>query len=146
MILLGAGAIAGLLLAASSVIVIVPPVAHAQLPPGIVAEVNGVTITRAEYEAALSLATAGRDDAADQMVRDAVLDELINQELLVAEAIRLGLPRREAAMRTSLLAAMREAVIVSAGVPADDDAAAEAAIDRHLDACRARAVIRRGRP
>ncbi len=116
-VLLALGAAAGLLMAAASILERAPEasgVSGAELPPEVVAVVNGVQLSRADYEAALGFEAAGGPGSLTQPERRAVLETLIDEELLIAEAISLGVPRHESSLRAGLITAMRESVIASA--------------------------------
>lgn len=114
-ILLGIGAAAGLLMAAASVLERAPASSvGGDLPPDTAAIVNGVRISRADYDAALAIKAAERREPLTEQERRAVLEELIDEELLIAEAIALGVPRHEDTLRVGLITAMRESITASA--------------------------------
>jgi parvulin-like peptidyl-prolyl isomerase len=103
--LLGGGAALGVIIAAVGV-VRTPRSARAT-PADAVAMVNGVPISLAAYEAALT-AVAGdrRDGAVDPALRQRVLDRLIEEELLVQRGLALGLVRLDPRVRADLVAAV----------------------------------------
>ena len=73
------------------------------------ATVNGVPIPRQKYFAALaSLATQKRAPRLDASARQRILEQMIAEELLLARALELGLPRTEPVARRRLVAAMVE--------------------------------------
>ena len=75
------------------------------------ATVNGVAIPRHKYFAALaSLATQKRAPRIDTAARQRILEQMIAEELLLARALELGLPRTEPVARRRLVTAMVEHV------------------------------------
>lgn len=128
-VLLALGAAAGLIMAAASVLERAPDAPGAdggELPAGVVAEVNGVQIARADYDASLAIEAAGRREPMSDDQKRAVLEKLIDEELLIEEAIGLGVTRHEDALRSGLITAMRESVVAAALAeqPTDADVAA----------------------
>lgn len=113
------GLVAGLALALSGVLSSDPEDPGAI---GAVATVDGVPIPEARFEAAMASAPPGAE-------REAILDDLIAEELLVAWALELDLPRRATLPRAQLL---REVTaIATAG--ADDTEATDAELRAFYD-------------
>ncbi|MCB9594932.1 MAG: peptidyl-prolyl cis-trans isomerase [Sandaracinaceae bacterium] len=114
--LLAAGALSGVALAAVS---LVRGDASEALGDDVVAVVDGRAIPRERYERALeALATDRRGGTLRPNDRRAVLDRLVDEELLVSRAIELGLPVTDPEVRAGLVERVIDAV--EAGV--DDDA------------------------
>lgn len=107
LLLLSAGACAGLALAVAGILA---PPETAHLPEGVVAAVNGSPVRSADYERALEALAADRRDAIGEREKQHVLDRLVEEELLVQRAFELGLPRQDRRVRADLVAAMIEAV------------------------------------
>ncbi len=101
------GALLGALLAARGVLSRPSPA----LPPGAVAAVDGRPILRADYERALAAVAADRrEGSVPTELRAQVLDRLVDEELLLSRGVALGLPSRDARVRTELVSAMLEIV------------------------------------
>lgn len=99
------------------------------VPAEAAATVNGVAITRATYQAAVT-AVAGdrRDGAADPALRRRVLDRLIEEELLVQRGLALGLVRLDPRVRADLVTAVLAQIDGEAELAPGPDEAALAAL------------------
>lgn len=107
--LLRLGLILGGLVAAASVIVEVGygPTA---LPDAAAARVDSQLILTEDLEMAVTVLAADRSEGPTPELQHAVLDRLIDEELLVARALALGLARSDPSVRKSLVAAMIESL------------------------------------
>jgi peptidyl-prolyl cis-trans isomerase SurA len=111
--LLAAGALAGLALAA--VQLVWRPGAATALSPDVVATVNGVAISRADFEQALSGVAGDRRSGLRAGDAERVLARLVDEELLLQRALALGLVRREPRVRGQLVSTMIDTVLAEAG-------------------------------
>ncbi len=103
--LLGAGALAGVVMAAVSLVHGDGP--SAALEVDVVATVDGQPIPRVRYERALAAVAADRHTGALRPEdRERVLSRLIEEELLVARALELGLHSRDPRVRNDLTTSM----------------------------------------
>ncbi|HWP67281.1 MAG TPA: peptidyl-prolyl cis-trans isomerase [Candidatus Limnocylindria bacterium] len=127
--LLGIGALAGLALAA--VQLVWRPEAATALPAETVATVNGVPITRAEFEQALAGVATDRREGLRASDGQRVLARLVDEELLLQRALALGLVRREARVRGQLVRTMIDTVLAEAGARDPDEAELRAFYDEH---------------
>lgn len=114
--LLLAGALSGVALAGVALVEREPDAA--ELPPDVVAVVDGRPILRREYDRALRAVAADRDGRLTEADRRRVLDRLIEEELLVQHGLELGLAGRDRRVRADLSAA----VIALVTARADDEA------------------------
>jgi parvulin-like peptidyl-prolyl isomerase len=105
---LAVGAVLGFSVAVASMLD-VP--ATSTVPTDAVAVVNGSAIAAAELHRALDALSADRREPLGDAERRAVLDRLIDEELLVERARELGLDRSDRTLRTRLVGAMIEAVL-----------------------------------
>lgn len=80
--------------------------AGADLPPEVVAMVNGVPISEERYRLALAALEADRRDPLSEADRQRVLDTLIDEELLVQRGLEIGLAETDPGVRSSLTTAM----------------------------------------
>jgi hypothetical protein len=126
---LAAGALAGIALAAASLVRCGAPAtgsAGAAAPPDSVALVNGEPISRealARFTAAIARERGRLDlDPAEQR---RILERLIDEELLLQRGVALGLERREPAARRAIVSAVVDA-LTSAESAEPDRAALEA--------------------
>ncbi len=103
--------------------------AAAAVPAGAVAVVDGRSIPAVSYERLLAALAA--DSAAPLTPEDRryVLDRLIDEELLLARALALDLPRRDRRIRAQLVQAMMAAAL--AAEPAPEPATGE--LRRYFD-------------
>jgi hypothetical protein len=88
-----------------------------------IAVVDGVAIPRTVYETAISgLASAKRNPLSDEERREA-LDRIIDEELLLRRAMKLGLPESDPPSRKALVNAMLQLSIADAAKlePTDDE-------------------------
>lgn len=105
------GATLGILLAAAG---IVGSGRRSDLPPDAVAVVDGRLIPRAEYARRLGALAADRRQPLDRTERRRVLERMIDEDLLLARALELDLPRRDPRARKDLVSAMVDAAVASA--------------------------------
>jgi parvulin-like peptidyl-prolyl isomerase len=117
--LLALGALAGLALAAWRLVSPVPD--GSEVPDGAVAVVNGVAVTRADFEQAVSAIATDRKGGLRPGDAARVLARLIDEELLLQRAQALGLVRREARVRGQLVGTMIETVLADAGAREPSD-------------------------
>ncbi|MCG8592349.1 MAG: peptidyl-prolyl cis-trans isomerase [Proteobacteria bacterium] len=120
---LTAGSLLGLAIAAGSLL------ADRQgdaVPADAVATVNGVPIARADYERVLAALAADRREPLGDAERERARDRLIEEELLVQQALQLGLARVDRRVRADLVQAMIESVKTdAAATPVDEKALRE---------------------
>lgn len=139
-VVLALGAAAGLALAAYGIAR--PTRASNALPSDAVASVDGVPISRADYQTALgALATARRDGAAAGDA-ERVLDRLIEEELLLQRALELGLARRDARARAALVSALVASIALEAEAAEPDDAELRRHFEQHRDYFRGSELVR----
>ena len=127
-LLLGLGAAAGLAMVALGLLSPAPG-----LPSHAVARVNDSLIGSAEYERAVAALAADSRSVPSQAERQHVLDRLIDEELLVQHALDLELPRHDARVRADLVAAVIQAVVVTASDADPTDAELEAFYHERVD-------------
>ena len=109
-LLLAAGALVGVVMAASGIVEKSP--GASAVPNGAVAVVNGAPIQRIDYQRALAAVAAGRrDGAVDTSLRRHVLERLIDEQLLVQRGLELRLAERDPMARTYLSAAVINLVV-----------------------------------
>jgi hypothetical protein len=113
LVLLSAGAVAGLALAAGELVW--RPVAGAAVPADAVAVVNGVAISRVDFEQALAAVATDRQRGLRGGDAERVLARLIDEELLLQRALALGLVRHEPRVRGQLVSTMIDTVLAEAG-------------------------------
>jgi hypothetical protein len=112
-LLLLAGALAGIGLAAASIVR--SGRAQRALPPDGVAVVNGEVITQEAFaEFVGALASERKSIDLDAPTRQRLLDRMIDEELLLQRGIELGLPRYERSARRAIVAAVVSAVTTEA--------------------------------
>ncbi|MFW6023397.1 MAG: peptidylprolyl isomerase [Myxococcota bacterium] len=116
--LLAAGAATGIALAGVALVERQSSVGD-DLPPDVVAVVDGRPILRAEYERALRAVASDSDGLLSKADRRHVLDRLIDEQLLVQHGLELGLATRDRRVRADL----SSAVIALVTARADDEAA-----------------------
>ncbi len=105
-----AGIVGGLGLAAASALT-GGGASKAALPPGAVARVNGQVIARADLMRALKAVSAGKRKPLSEAGKAAILQRLIEEELLVQRALSQGLARSDPVLRASLANAVTRDVI-----------------------------------
>jgi parvulin-like peptidyl-prolyl isomerase len=128
-VLLLVGALTGVLLAATGVVERDDSSALA-LGDEVVATVNGVPIRRLDYNRALAaVATDRRDGRVNDVMREHVLDRLIDEELLLQRGLELGLARSVPNLRTNLSTAVIDLITARNEDGAGDDEAAYASED-----------------
>ncbi|HME72116.1 MAG TPA: peptidylprolyl isomerase [Myxococcota bacterium] len=111
--LLLAGALAGIGLAAASIVR--SGRAQRALPPDGIAVVNGEVITQEAFaEFVGALANERKSVDLDAATRQRLLDRMIDEELLLQRGIELGLPRYERSARRAIVAAVVSAVTAEA--------------------------------
>lgn len=113
LLLLGLGAAAGLVLAATGLLrsgTALP----GTLDAGVAATVNGAVIRSDDYERLVSGFERDTRAEADAATRKRLLDRMIDEELLVQRALELGLANSDRKIRGELTAAVIRAVVVEA--------------------------------
>ncbi len=109
-LLLAAGALLGVVIAASGIVEQSP--GASEVPDGAIAIVNGAPIQRVDYQRALAAVAAGRrTGTVDAMLRRHVLERLIDEQLLVQRGLELRLAERDQMARTYLSAAVINLVV-----------------------------------
>ncbi|MFQ5667809.1 MAG: peptidyl-prolyl cis-trans isomerase [Candidatus Binatia bacterium] len=131
-LLLIAGAAAGVLLAASG-LVRAGFHAAASLPPGVVARVNGAVIRTEDYERSVAGLVSDRRGGVDGVQRRHVLDRLIEEELLVQRGLALGLARHDRKVRADLTGAVIASVVAGTQDLHPPDGALQAFYAQHRD-------------
>jgi len=112
-VLLLAGALAGIGLAAASIVR--SGRTQGALPPDGVAIVNGQVITQEAFaEFVGALASERKSVDLDAATRQRLLDRMIDEELLLQRGLELGLPRYERSARRAIVAAVVAAVTAEA--------------------------------
>ena len=111
--LLGLGAAAGLITAATGLILPASPV---QESPGqeVVAMVNGDVILRDDYLRLLAGFEQDSKNPLDDEVRQHVLDRMIEEELLVQRALDLGLVQVDRRVRADLTSSLIASIVATA--------------------------------
>lgn len=117
--LLGAGALAGLALATLS---LVDGAGEAPTPATVrddaVAWIDGEPVSREAFARYVGAAARARSTLdLDDAERRALLDRLIDEELLLREGLALDLPRREPAIRRAIVSAVVDGVTSAPGEP-----------------------------
>jgi hypothetical protein len=116
--LLAAGVLVGALLMADGLV---------QRTPGgdtAVAVINGYPITQRRFSAALQQMIPDQSSGVTQAQAGAVLDRLIEEELLLQRGLEIGITERDSSIRKSLVDAMIQS-LVSAPQPVPDEATLE---------------------
>ncbi len=118
-ILLGTGAAVGILLAAAGALV---PTAS-DFSGNVVARVNGKAITSQDLDFALGRRTGDSHSVATHAERLAVLQQLIDQELLIQRGVEIGLLDSDLTVRKALAGAMIDATVadVLAKEPSEEE-------------------------
>jgi len=111
-LLLGIGASAGLALAALGLLD--APERDGELPPEVVARVNGVEIRRNDYERLLAGLESDTRSPISPEARVHVLDRMIEEELLVQRAVDLGLVSVDRRVRANLTSSLIASVVAEA--------------------------------
>jgi hypothetical protein len=125
--LLATGAVVGLVAALGSISI---RRSGDGLPHDAVATVNGTAIRLVDLDRAVDAVSSDRRDPLDASARRAVLDRLIEEELLVQRARELGLDAHDRSVRARLVTAMIESILT--GVEPDPASADDlAAFGRH---------------
>jgi parvulin-like peptidyl-prolyl isomerase len=109
LILLGIGAALGIGVAAAGLLERTSAAGH--LPSGAVALVNGTPIRFEDYQRVLTAVDSDRRTALDDAQRRAILDRLIDEELLIQRGMELGLVRQDARVRKNLTTAVIDSVV-----------------------------------
>lgn len=110
--LLGAGAAAGLAFAAAGLLERGDP--SAELPSESVALVNGVPLRAEDHARLVAAVQSDTRGAVGDDARAAVLERMIEEELLVQRALELGLARADRRVRADLVSAVIAAVTADA--------------------------------
>lgn len=124
-IALFAGLVAGVLLTAYGLLA-----RKAAVPENAVALVNGEAIGRDLYERVLAGVEADKGSLSDEDRRH-VLDRMIEEELLVQQAVALGMASRDRMARGYLVQAMMDFLGQQAGAETPDDATLRAYYEAH---------------
>jgi hypothetical protein len=119
--LLWLGAGGGLALAIASLTVPAARTAPAAIPPGAVAVVNGALILRADYDGELQRMAERERRAPTARDKHAVVQRLIEEELMLERGLQLGMARADAPTRRALLSAVVAAERASADGSASPD-------------------------
>ena len=109
LVLLSIGAALGIVVAAAGLLERASPTGH--LPSGAVALVNGTPIRLEDYQRVLTAVDADRRTALDEAQRRAVLERLIDEELLIQRGLELGLVRQDTRVRKNLTTAVIDSVV-----------------------------------
>ena len=88
------------------------PQANQKLPPSALVMVDDGIILQADLVRALTAVSAGRRNLLTKDDEQAILQRLIDEELLLQRAIKLGLVEAEPELRNSLVAALTREVII----------------------------------
>jgi hypothetical protein len=123
--LLWLGAGSGLVLAIASLAVPTARDASAALPDGAVAIVNGALILRADYDGELQRVAERERRALTARDKQAVVQRLVDEELMLERGLELGMARADAPTRRALLSA-----VVAAERASADGSGSPEAIDR----------------
>jgi parvulin-like peptidyl-prolyl isomerase len=115
-LLLGLGAIAGLVIATAGIVEPAPD-RDRPLSEDLAAMVNGVEITQETYQRALAALETDSRNPLGEAERRHVLDRLIEEELLVQRAVDLGLDVSDRTVRNGLVSAMIEMIVSGVGQP-----------------------------
>ncbi|WP_203073986.1 peptidylprolyl isomerase [Falsiroseomonas ponticola] len=122
--LLAAGALAGLGLAAIGLFdATAAPAEAVAVPPGALARVNDGLILRSDFAAQLEAEHGVTPDAATPAQRQAVLEAMLAEELLVQRGLEVGLPASHPAVREALVAAVQEQIAADAQARTIEEAA-----------------------
>jgi len=88
------------------------PQSNQKLPPSALVMVDDGIILQADLVRALTAVSAGRRNLLTEDDEQAILQRLIDEELLLQRAIKLGLVEAEPELRNSLVAALTREVII----------------------------------
>jgi parvulin-like peptidyl-prolyl isomerase len=121
LVLLGAGLVSGVVLAALGIAQSGPSV----IPRDAVAVVNGRPISRAAYDRLVAGLAEDKRDPVTAEDRRRVLDRMIEEELLIERALDLDLARNEPRVRGDLAGALIASAVAQANItePSADDLA-----------------------
>ncbi len=108
-LLLG-GIVGGLALASLSALTGGAP-SQTAMPPGAVARVGDVMILRADLVRAVNAVSAGRRNVLNDTDKAAILQRLIEEELLIQRALDMGLAHEDTALRNALVSAVTKDII-----------------------------------
>lgn len=113
--LLAAGALAGLGLAGIGLFdATASPAETIAVPPGALARVNAGLILLSDFTAQLEAEHGVSPDTATPAQRQALLDAMLAEELLVQRGLEIGLPASHPAVREALVAAVQEQIAADA--------------------------------
>ena len=95
----------------------------ASLPDDAIARVNDVVIDRETYASALTRYAAGGSRPLTDDDKAALVQNLIDDELLLQRGIELGMPQSDAAVRTAIISSLVASITAEADAanPADDE-------------------------
>ena len=122
LIMLGAGALAGVVLAAHGV---VRPVSEA-LPRGVIARVNDRVIRSDRYERAWRRVASDKRNPMGDADRARILRRLIEEELLIQRGEAIGLVESDSAVRKAISGAMIQSIVAESEAALPDTAALRA--------------------
>jgi len=97
--------------------------AQRAMPPGAIAMVNNNAILRADFVRALTAVSAGKRNPVSKDDEAAILQRLIEEELLVQHALRLGMIETDTSLRNSLVSTLTRDVIARSRARAVTDEA-----------------------
>jgi hypothetical protein len=122
-LLLWVGAGLGLGLALASLAIPAWGRSSDRLSPGVAAVVNGQAISKSDYESALRTIEELEQRPAENRDRQAAIDRLIDDELMIEYGLKLGVARDDPTTRQALLSAVctAERVRGSARRPSDEE-------------------------
>jgi PPIC-type PPIASE domain len=81
------------------------------LPPGAIARVNNSMILRSDYVRALNAVSSGKRNVLTPEDKAAILQRLIEEELLIQRSLETGLATEDPALRNALVSAMTRDII-----------------------------------
>jgi parvulin-like peptidyl-prolyl isomerase len=103
------------------------------LPANAIARVNDTVLLDDDYERAVAAISSDRNAPLTEEDRRFVLDRLIDEELLVQQAIDLGLPRLDRRVRTDLVAAMIQSIVLDTGEREPTEAELRSFLEENAD-------------
>jgi hypothetical protein len=129
-LMLGFGAIAGLVLAGFSLFTAKGTASHS-LPPEDVALVNNQPILMADFVAQVEAVSGGPFSQAARAQKLKTLDDMIREELFVQRGLELGMPSSDPDTRTALVAAVEQQVVADVTSQNPRDAELRAYYEAH---------------
>jgi hypothetical protein len=104
-----------------------------ELTSDVVARVDNRVITRANFESALSLMAADKREPLTDADRRLILDLMIDEDLLMMEALDSGLAEREPAIRKAMIRAVIDSVAANADAMEPSEAELRRFYQDHTD-------------